>query len=106
MFYERYYGLAGPYLNGSDLASIGYSSYFVSRPGLGAASAHQSGTLLKRQIASHAFADWTDARPGFFEMDLIAYCGWTGAVPFLHALTGSTWRRSECELESVERPRL
>ena len=33
------------------------------------------------------FADWTDARPGFVEMDLVAHCGWSGAGPFLYTLS-------------------
>jgi hypothetical protein len=46
----------------------------------------KAGTLLKRQIAIRTFADGTDARPGFFEMDLVADCGWSVAGPFLYAL--------------------
>src|SRR5205085_6699824 len=46
-----------------------------------------AGTLLKRQIAIRTFADWTDARPGFLEMDLVAHCGWSGAGPFLYTLS-------------------
>jgi hypothetical protein len=42
-------------------------------------STTRAGTLLKRQIAMRSFADWTDARPGFFEVDLAAHCGWSGA---------------------------
>jgi hypothetical protein len=35
----------------------------------------KAGTLLKRQIPIRTFAEWTDVRPGFFEMDLVAHCG-------------------------------
>ena len=42
-------------------------------------STTKGGTLLKRQIAIRTFADWTDVRPGFFEMDLVATVA--GAVP-------------------------
>jgi hypothetical protein len=45
-------------------------------------------TLLKRQIAIRTFADWTDARPGFLEMGLVAHCGWSGAGQFLYTLRG------------------
>jgi hypothetical protein len=45
------------------------------------------GTVLKRQIAIRTFADWTDARPGFLEMDLVAHCGWSGAGQFLYTLS-------------------
>jgi len=47
-------------------------------------STTKAGTLLKGQIASRTFADWTAARPGFFEMDLVAHCGWSGAGQFLY----------------------
>ena len=33
------------------------------------------GTLLKHQIPVRTFADWDDARPGFFEMDLVGHDG-------------------------------
>ena len=36
-------------------------------------STTKAGTLLKRQIAIRTFADWTDARPGFSKMDLVAH---------------------------------
>jgi Integrase core domain len=50
-------------------------------------STTKAGTLLKRQIAIRTFADWTEARPGFFEMDLVAHCGWSGAGQFLYTLS-------------------
>ena len=50
-------------------------------------STTRAGTPLKRQIAIRTFADWTDARPGFFEMDLVAHCGWSGAGQFLYTLS-------------------
>ena len=50
-------------------------------------STTKAGTLLKRQIPIRAFAEWTDARPGFFEMDLVAHCGWSGAGQFLYTLS-------------------
>jgi hypothetical protein len=50
-------------------------------------STTKAGTLLKRQIAIRTFADWTDSRPGFLEMDLVAHCGWSGAGPFLYTLS-------------------
>jgi hypothetical protein len=50
-------------------------------------STTKAGTLLKRQIAIRTFADWTDARPGFLEMDLVAHCGWSGAGQFLYTLS-------------------
>lgn len=33
------------------------------------------GTLLKHQIPIRTFADWTEDKPGFLEVDLVAHCG-------------------------------
>src|SRR3989338_3971126 len=33
------------------------------------------GTLLRSTIAVRTFDDWNDKRPGFFETDLVAFCG-------------------------------
>lgn len=35
------------------------------------------GTLLKSQIPIRTFADWDEVKPGFFEMDTVAFCGET-----------------------------
>jgi hypothetical protein len=45
------------------------------------------GTLLRSQVAIRTFADWTDAVPGFFEIDLVAHCGETTAGEFVHTLS-------------------
>jgi hypothetical protein len=37
----------------------------ITRPGL----------VLKHEIPIRTFTEWTDARPGFFEVDLVAHCG-------------------------------
>ena len=50
-------------------------------------STTRPGTLLKQQIAMRTFAEWTEQQPGFFEMDLVAHCGWTGAGQFLYTLS-------------------
>jgi hypothetical protein len=50
-------------------------------------STTKPGTLLKRQIPIRTFHDWTEARPGFIEMDLVAHCGWSGAGQFLDTLS-------------------
>jgi hypothetical protein len=50
-------------------------------------STTKAGTLLKRQIPIRTFAEWTDLRPGFFKMDLVAHCGWSGAGQFLYTLS-------------------
>ena len=50
-------------------------------------STTKAGTVLKRQIPIRTFAEWTEAQPGFFEMDLVAHCGWSGAGQFLYTLS-------------------
>jgi hypothetical protein len=50
-------------------------------------STTRPGTLLKQQIAMRTFAEWTEQRPGFLEMDLVAHCGWSGAGQFLYTLS-------------------
>lgn len=38
-------------------------------------STTKPGTLLKHQIPIRTFADWTEDKPGFLEVDLVAHCG-------------------------------
>jgi len=38
-------------------------------------STTKPGSLLKNSIPMRTFADWTDERPGFLEIDLVAHCG-------------------------------
>ena len=45
------------------------------------------GTLLRSQVAVRMFADWTDTRPGFLEIDLVAHCGETTAGEHVHTLS-------------------
>jgi hypothetical protein len=45
------------------------------------------GTLLKQQVPIRTFAEWDDARPGFFELDLVAHCGVSGAGEFVFTLS-------------------
>lgn len=45
------------------------------------------GTLLRSQVAVRTFADWTDAQPGFLEIDLVAHCGETTAGEYVHTLS-------------------
>jgi hypothetical protein len=47
----------------------------------------KAGSLLKHQIPVRTFADWDDARPGFFEADLVAHCGTSAEGAFLQTLT-------------------
>jgi hypothetical protein len=38
-------------------------------------STTKPGTLLRHQIPIRTFADWTEDKPGFLEVDLVAHCG-------------------------------
>ena len=38
-------------------------------------STTRRGSLLKSSIPIRTFADWTDEKPGFLEVDLVAHCG-------------------------------
>jgi len=44
------------------------------------------GTLLKHQIPIHVFTRWSDRRPGFGEVDLVAHCGVTVKGDFAYTL--------------------
>jgi hypothetical protein len=44
------------------------------------------GALLKHQIPIRTFADWDDARPGFFEIDLVGHGGESTSGEYLHSL--------------------
>ena len=44
------------------------------------------GTLLKHQIPIRTFAEWNDARPGFWEIDLVGHDGGNASGEFLFTL--------------------
>src|SRR5256885_1864437 len=50
------------------------------------ATTTRRGVLLKHQIAVRTFADWSDARPGFCEADLVSHCGGVISGAYLHTL--------------------
>ena len=53
------------------------------------------GAWLKHQIPVRTFAEWTDAQPGFLELDLVAHCGPTTQGFYLYTLcavdVATTW---------------
>jgi len=80
-------------------------------------STTRAGTLLKQQIPIRTFQEWSEARPGFLEADLVAHCGtdieggylytltltdvatgWTECLPLLH-------RSQESVLAALQRAR-
>jgi IS30 family transposase len=42
--------------------------------------------LLKKRVPVRTFADWNETRPGFFEADLVAHCGWSTEGAYLATL--------------------
>jgi hypothetical protein len=49
-------------------------------------STTKPGTLLRHQIPIRTYADWDDAKPGFFEVDLVAHCGESTHGEYLNSL--------------------
>jgi len=45
------------------------------------------GTLLRHQIPIRTYEDWSENRPGFMEIDLVAHCGGTAAGEYCYTLT-------------------
>jgi hypothetical protein len=49
-------------------------------------STTKPGTLLKQSIPIRTFSQWDDAKPGFFEVDLVAHCGASTGGEYLNSL--------------------
>ena len=49
-------------------------------------STTRPGSLLKSSIPIRTFGDWTENKPGFMEIDLVAHCGDSGEGFFLNTL--------------------
>lgn len=50
-------------------------------------STTKPGTLLKQAIAVRTFTEWSEEKPGFMEIDLVAHCGESVSGQFLNTLT-------------------
>ena len=50
-------------------------------------STTKPGVLLKKNIPVRTFADWSEDKPGFMEVDLVAHCGDNTTGQFLNTLT-------------------
>ncbi|PZM80247.1 MAG: transposase, partial [Candidatus Melainabacteria bacterium] len=59
----------------------------VRKGGRFSLSLTRPGNLLKSQIRIRTFTEWDDARPGFFEADLVAHSGCDPSGQFLQTLT-------------------
>ncbi len=64
-------------------------------------SGTKPGTLLRHQIPIRTFADWDDARPGFFEVDLVAHDGGSGAGEYCQTLMLTDVASGWCEPQAV-----
>jgi len=53
-------------------------------------STTRPGTLLKKSIAIRTFADWDEAKPGFFEVDLVSHDGGAVKGDFAQSLNFTT----------------
>jgi len=64
------------------------------------------GTLLKHQVPIRTFSDWDDARPGFFEMDLVGHDGGTSQGDFCQTLdmtdVATGWTEQAAVLNKAE----
>ena len=49
-------------------------------------STTKPGTLLKKSILIRTFADWDEAKPGFFEVDLVSHDGGATRGDFIQSL--------------------
>ncbi len=60
-----------------------------SRMSLKGRSTTRPGTLLKYHIPVRTFADWSEERPGFCEIDLVAHDGGSGFGEFVQSLNAT-----------------
>jgi hypothetical protein len=59
------------------------------------------GTVLRHEIPIRTFTEWTDARPGFLEVDLVAHCGSSTEGFYLCTLCAVDIATAWVELEPV-----
>jgi hypothetical protein len=69
-------------------------------PGRGATTT-RPGTWLKHEIPVRTFAEWSDAQPGFLELDLVAHCGSTSKGFYLYTLCAVDVATSWVDLQAV-----
>jgi hypothetical protein len=65
------------------------------------ATTTRPGTVLRHEIPIRTFTEWTDARPGFLEVDLVAHCGASTAGFYLCTLCAVDIATAWVELEPV-----
>jgi hypothetical protein len=69
-------------------------------PGRGRATTHP-GAWLKHEIPVRTFAEWSDAQPGFLELDLVAHCGASTRGFYLCTLCAVDVATAWVELQAV-----
>jgi hypothetical protein len=65
------------------------------------ATTTRPGAWLKHEIPVRTFADWSDAQPGFLELDLVAHCGPTTRGFYLYTLCAVDVATSWVDLQAV-----
>jgi hypothetical protein len=65
-------------------------------------STTRPGTLLKHHIPIRTFTDWSDVRPGFCEVDLVAHDGGSACGDFCQTLTLTDVATGWTELEAAK----
>lgn len=64
-------------------------------------STTKPGSLLKAAIPVRTFSDWSDERPGFIEVDLVAHCGESADGLYLNTLSAVDVATGWVECEGV-----
>jgi hypothetical protein len=64
-------------------------------------STTKPGTLLRSTIAVRTFNDWSDVTPGFFETDLVAFCGETVRGDYVNGLNLTDVATGWVNLEAI-----
>ena len=59
------------------------------------------GAWLKHEIPVRTFTEWTDAQPGFLELDLVAHCGPKTEGFYLYTLCAVDVPTTWVELQAV-----
>ena len=72
----------------------------ATRP-LRGVSTTRAGTWLRHEIPIRTFTEWTDTRPGFLEIDLVAHCGSSTQGFYLCTLCAVDIATAWVELEAV-----
>jgi hypothetical protein len=78
-----------------------------ARLGIRGRSTTKPGTLLKKQIPLRLGTEWSDAVPGFVEVDLVAHCGSTTAGEYINTLVvtdiSSGWTEPMAVINKAQR---